>query len=265
MKRSVASIVLVFCAALLSGCGIFETPDKTAGWSAQQLYNEAKFEMDSQNYSGAIEYYEKLETRYPFGRFAQQAQMDVAYSYWKQGEYESAVAACDRFVKLYPNHPNLDYIHYLKGLVYFSQDMGFLGRIFEQDQSERDPKAMRDAFDTFKDLVARFPNSKYAPDAAARMRYLVNTLSAHEVHVARYYLKREAFVAASMRAKHAVENYPQTPAIEEALFIMVKSYDAMGMTDLRNAANSVLIKNFPNSAYLKGDGNRSSEWWKLWK
>jgi outer membrane protein assembly factor BamD len=150
--------------------------------------------------------------------------------------------------------------------VYFSQDVGFMGKIFEQDQAERDPKAMRDAFDVFKDLLARFPDSKYAPDASERMRYLVNTLSAHEVHVARYYYKRSAYVAASNRAKFALETYPQTPALEEALFIMVKSYDAMGMGDLRDDANAVMMKNFPNSDYYKvGIGAAKEPWWKLWK
>jgi outer membrane protein assembly factor BamD len=265
MKRSVAFIALLL-PLLLGGCGFLgDKIDETAGWSAQRLYSEAKSELDSGNYSTAIQYYEKLEIRYPFGRFAQQAQLDVAFAHYKQGDVPSAIAAADRFIKLYPNHANLDYIHYLKGLVHFSQDMGFMGKAFEQDQSERDPKGMRDAFDAFKELVARFPNSKYAPDAADRMRYLVNLLSAHEVHVARYYYNRSAYVAASSRAKYALETYPQTPALEEALFLLIKSYDAMGMNDLRDDANQVMLKNFPDSAYLKGGVDRSGPWWKLWK
>lgn len=265
MKRSLAFLVLVL-PLLLGGCGIFgDKVDETKDWSAQRLYSEAKASMDLGNYSTAIDYYEKLQTRFPFGRFAQQAQLDVAYAYFKQNEVDNAVAACDRFIKLYPNHANIDYVYYLKGLVYFSQDVGFLGKIFEQDQSERDPKAMRDAFDVFKDLVTRFPDSKYAPDATERMRYLVNTLAANEVHVARYYYARSAYIAASNRAKYALENYPQTPALEEALFIMVKSYDALGMTDLRDDANRVMLKNFPNSVYFKGGPDRSEPWWKLWK
>jgi outer membrane protein assembly factor BamD len=252
---------------LLGACGIFgDKPDETKDWSAQKLYTEAKASLDNANYTTAIGYYEKLQTRFPFGRFAQQAQLDVAYAYFKQNDAEGAINACDRFIKLYPNHANIDYIYYLKGLVYFSQDVGIMGRVFEQDQSERDPKAMRDAFDTFKDLAARFPDSKYTPDATERLRYLVNMLSQHEVHVARYYYKRSAYIAASNRAKYALETYPQTPALEEALFIMVRSYDALGMDDLRDDANTVMVKNFPNSNYFKvGIGADKEPWWKLWK
>lgn len=266
MKRSLALIVLVL-PLLLAGCGVFgDKPDETKDWSAQKLYTEAKASLDLANYTTAIGYYEKLQTRYPFGRFAQQAQLDVAYAYFKQNDIDGAINACDRFIKLYPNHTNIDYIYYLKGLVYFNQDVGIMGKLFEQDQSERDPKAMRDAFDVFKDMVARFPDSKYTPDAAERMRYLVNMLSAHEVHVARYYYKRSAYIAASNRAKFALETYPQTPALEEALFILVQSYDALGMDDLRNDANSVMTKNFPNSNYFKvGIGTSTEPWWKLWK
>ncbi len=251
---------------LLSGCGLWGTErDETIGWSAQRLYGEAKSELDAGNYETAVKYYEKLEARYPFGRFAQQAQMDVAYAYFKKGDVESAIPAADRFIKQNPNHPNVDYIYYLKGLVHFSQDLGLLGKIMALDQSERDPKAMREAFDAFKDLSVRFPESKYTPDALLRMKYLVNLLSEHETNVARYYYKRGAYVASSSRAKYTLETYPQTPATEEALFLMVKSYDALGMNDLRDDADRVMRKNFPNSAYLKGTTDNSTPWWKLWR
>ena len=251
---------------LLSGCGLWGTErDETIGWSAQRLYGEAKSELDAGNYETAVKYYEKLEARYPFGRFAQQAQMDVAYAYFKKGDVESAIPAADRFIKQNPNHPNVDYIYYLKGLVHFSQDLGLLGKIMALDQSERDPKAMREAFDAFKDLSVRFPESKYTPDALLRMKFLVNLLSEHETNVARYYYKRGAYVASSSRAKYTLETYPQTPATEEALFLMVKSYDALGMNDLRDDADRVMRKNFPNSAYLKGTTDNSTPWWKLWR
>ena len=251
---------------LLSGCGLWGTErDETIGWSAQRLYGEAKSELDAGNYETAVKYYEKLEARYPFGRFAQQAQMDVAYAYFKKGDVESAIPAADRFIKQNPNHPNVDYIYYLKGLVHFSQDLGLLGKIMALDQSERDPKAMREAFDAFKDLSVRFPESKYTPDALLRMKYLINLLSEHETNVARYYYKRGAYVASSSRAKYTLETYPQTPATEEALFLMVKSYDALGMNDLRDDADRVMRKNFPNSAYLKGTTDNSTPWWKLWR
>lgn len=261
IQRSLAVIL----AALLCGCGLFpDKPDPTAGWSATKLYREAKDELQGGNYEQAIKYYEALEARYPYGRFAQQAQIEIAYAYFKQGEAASAAAAVDRFLKLHPNHPSADYAYYLKGLVWFNEDQGLLGKLSDQDPSERDPRAARDSFDAFKELVAKHPDSKYAPDGVQRMRYLVNALASHEVHVARYYMKRGAYVAAANRAQHALTNYPDAPAIEEALFILVKSYDLLGVNELRDDADRVLKKNFPNSAYLKGEAGSKTPWWRLW-
>ena len=205
-----------------------------------------------------------MEARYPYGRFAQQARLDVAYCYWKNNERASALAAADRFIKLYPNHANVDYAYYLKGLINFNEQSGILSFIDSPDMTERDSKGTREAFEAFKELVTRFPDSKYAEDARLRMRYLVNSLAQYEVHVARYYMKRGAYVAAANRAQFAVKNYPQAPALEEAVFIMVKAYDALGMTDLRDASDRVMRKNFPESRYLTGKGDRSAPWWKLW-
>jgi len=221
--------------------------------------------MYSRNWEKAIKYLEKLEARYPYGRYAQQAQLDVAYAYYKTGERASSVAAADRFIKLYPNHPNVDYAWYLKGLVNFNENQGLLAVFDNPDMTERDPKGSFAAFESFKEVVTRFPESKYAEDAAARMRFLVNSLAWNEVHVARYYMKRGAYVAAANRAQFAVQNYPNTPAIEEAVFIMVKAYDALGMDDLRDAADRVMKKNFPQSKYLSPKGyKRDVPWWKLW-
>jgi outer membrane protein assembly factor BamD len=264
MKRSVLALFLA-AAALLAGCGIFSTEkDETIGWSAQKLYAEAKNAMAEKSYEKAIKYLEKLEARYPYGRFAQQAQIDIAYAYYKNGDRAQAIAACDRFIKLYPNHANVDYAYYLKGLVNFNENMGLLSIIDSPDMTERDSKGTREAFDSFKELVTPFPDSKYAEDARARMRYLVNSLAMYEVHVARYYMKRGAYVAAANRAQFAVKNYPQAPATEEAVFIMVKAYDALGMTDLRDASDRVMRTNFPQSKYLAGKGGLSAPWWKLW-
>ena len=262
MKRSVLAFFFTLFAA---GCGLFSTTkDETAGWSAQKLYAEAKDAMGQKAYDKAIKYLEKLEARYPYGRFAQQAQLDVAYAYWKNGERASALAAADRFIKLYPGHPNVDYAYYLKGLVNFNENTGLLSALDDPDMAERDPKGTREAFESFKELTTRFKDSKYTEDALARMRYLVNSLARYEVHVARYYMKRGAYVAAANRAQFAVQNYPQAPAVEEAVFIMVKAYDALGMVDLRDAADRVMHKNFPDSKYLKGGVVRNVPWWKLW-
>jgi outer membrane protein assembly factor BamD len=266
MKRSLLALLAVAAVAAAGGCSLLpdNKTDETVGWSAQRLYGEAKDAMAARTWDKAIKYLEKLEARYPYGRYAQQAQLDVAYAYWKQGERASAIAAADRFIKLYPNHPNVDYAYYLKGLVNFNENTGLMSIVDNPDMAERDSKGTRESFDAFKDLVNRFPDSKYAEDARARMRYLVNMLAQYEVHVARYYMKRGAYVAAANRAQFAVKSYPQAPALEEAVFIMVKAYDALGMTDLRDAADRVMRKNFPESKYLTGKGERTAPWWKLW-
>jgi outer membrane protein assembly factor BamD len=258
--------IAVTAAFTLGGCGIFgsDKSDETAGWSANKLYAEAKDAMNSSDYAKAIKYYEKLEARYPYGRFAQQAQLEIAYAYWKDNERASAIAAADRFIKMHPNHESVDYAHYLKGLINFNDKQGIFGFLGSDDLSDRDPKGAREAFSAFKELVTRFPDSKYAPDAAARMKYLVNALAQHEVNVARYYMKRNAYIAAANRAQFAVQSYPQAPAIEEAVFVMVKAYDALGMTDLRDAADRVMRGNFPESKYLTGKTDKSVPWWKLW-
>jgi outer membrane protein assembly factor BamD len=263
--RSVAANTALIGALLLGGCGLLpEQIDETTGWNAQKLYSEAKSSMADGAYDRAITLFEKLEARFPYGRYAQQAQIDSAYAYYKQNEPTLALAAADRFIKLHPNHPSVDYVYYLKGLVNFNEDLGLLGALSNQDLSERDPKGAREAFESFRELVSRFPESRYAEDSRKRMLYLVNSLAAHEVHVARYYYRRGAYVAAINRAKTAVSTFPQAPANEEALFLLVKSYDALGMTALRDDADRVLQKNFPNSVYFAGGPKDGRPWWQLW-
>lgn len=263
--RSLAVIAALFLVTCMTGCGLLpEVQDETAGWSANKLYSEAKQAMEDGVYDKSIKYFEKLESRYPYGRFAQQAQIEVAYAYWKSGDPTSAIAACDRFIKLHPNHPNVDYVYYLRGLVNFNEDMGLFGSLKKQDMTERDPKGARESFDAFRELITRFPDSKYTPDATLRMKYLVNALASLEIHVARYYIKRGAYVAAANRAQYALKNYPDAPAIEEALFIMVKAYDLMGMEDLRDDAERVMRKNYPNSEYYARGIERKEPWWQLW-
>lgn len=264
VRSSVGSLAVIVC-LLVAGCGLLpEAKDETATWSAQRLYSEAKEALNEGSYEKAIKNFETLEARYPYGRFAQQAQLEVAYAYYKSQEPAMAISACDRFIKLHPNHPNVDYAYYLKGLANFSGDLGYVGYLSSQDPSERDPKAARESFQAFKELVARFPDSKYSADATARMNYLVNALAAHEVHAARYYLRRGAYVAAANRAQYAMKTYPQAPALEEATFILVKAYDALGMNDLRDDADRVMRKNFPASVYLTRGLESETPWWKFW-
>jgi outer membrane protein assembly factor BamD len=264
LNKALAS-VLLSAALTLGGCGLLpEVKDETAGWSAQKIYSEAKDNLNQGNYERAVKLFEMLESRYPFGRYAQQAQLEVAYAYYKDNEAISAISACDRFIKLHPNHPNVDYAYYLKGLANFNDDLGILGNLVEQDMGERDPKAARDAFQSFKELVTRFPDSKYAEDSTARMKFLVNALASNEIHVAKYYLKREAWVAAANRAKEVLKTYPETPAREEALAILVVSYDKLKLTDLRDDAERVLKLNFPNSKYAKGVNTEGKAWYRFW-
>jgi len=243
-------VALSALVALFAGCSSFDK-DPTAKWDADKIYKEAHDEMIIGNWKKAREYLEKLEARYPFGRYAQQAQMEIAYSYYKEGEFASAVTAAERFLKLNPNHQNCDYVQYVKGLSLFSDDLGIMGRRFGRDPTYRDPKAMREAFDAFKELVVKYPNSKYAPESTARMNYLVNALAQSEVNVARYYLERGAYLAAVQRAQVALRDYVGAPASEEALSIMVHAYASLGMDGLRSDTERILLKNYPNSAFLK--------------
>ena len=256
----------IVTAALLAACGATpNTYDETAGWSAQKIYTEAREEMRGGGWDKAIKLLETLEAKYPFGRYAQQAQIDVAYSHWKNSDLASALAACDRFIKLYPNHDTIDYVYYLRGLINFNEDLGLLGKVSRQDPTERDNRGARESFDTFKELLTRFPDSKYADDSRLRLKYLINALAQYEVHVARYYMKRGAFVAAVNRAQTVVTTYDGAPALEEALYIMGAAYDAMGFNDLRDDARKVLDRNYPNSVIVRNKGSRNTDrWWNLW-
>lgn len=266
--RSVAAVAVFFAlllSLLLGGCGLLpDQEDEAANWTAQKLYSEAKDAMNDGAYDKAIKYFEKLEAKYPYGRYAQQAQLEVAYAYFKQQEIASAVAACDRFIRLHPNHPNVDYAYYLKGLANFGEDLGLLGELSMQDLSERDPKASKESFEAFKELATKFPASKYTPDAIARMNYLVNNLAAHQVHVAGYYFRRGAYIAAINRAQASLKSYPGAPANEEALYLIIRAYDALGMKDLRDDSERVMRKNFPNSEFFSRGLYRPEPWWKLW-
>ena len=259
--------IKLFCISLtlaLTGCGVFgDKIDETKTWDAAKLYAEAKEELSSGSYERAVQFFERLESRFPFGPYAQQAQLEIAYSYYKQGDHAQALAAVERFIKLHPNHPNVDYMYYLRGLITFNDQLGFLNFITNQDMTERDPKASRDSFDAFKQLSVQFPDSIYTPDAILRMKYLVNTLAQYDVHVAKYYLRRNAHLAAANRAQAAIKEYPDAPAIEEALFVLIKSYDAMGMTELRDDTNRVFVKNFPKSALMSKDAKSKKSWWQF--
>lgn len=238
-------------ALLVAGCA-GTTQDPTKNWSAEKLYTEAKQKVADGDYASGIKYFESLESRYPYGRYAEQALLEIAYANYKDDEPAEAIAAADRFIRLHPTHPNVDYAYYLKGLVNFHNEKSLASWLLgaKDDLSDRDPKATRESYSAFRELVERFPNSRYAADARQRMAYLYNTQAKYEIQAARYYYDRGAYVAAFNRAKFALETYPRAPATEDALGILALSYKAMGMNDLLKDTMRVLTKNFPTSHYI---------------
>jgi len=254
---------LLAVAVVIGGCSwLPEVKDDTASWSADRLYKSAHDAMVEGNYTRAVKLYETLESRFPYGRYAQQAILESAYSSYRAGETAAAVAGCDRFMRTFPNHPNVDYAYYLKGLVHFREDQGLLGYVYELDLSEREPKAMRESFAAFKELVAKFPDSRYAEDAKDRMRYLTNALALYEVKVARYYYNRGAYVAAVNRAQGALVNFPRTPASEDALGVLVASYEKLGLPQLASDSTRILNQTFPKNTEMKEFATKP--WWKFW-
>ncbi|RYX89261.1 MAG: outer membrane protein assembly factor BamD [Comamonadaceae bacterium] len=260
----VRALYVVGTAVLLSACST-TTVDETANWSPNKIYSEAKEEMNSNAYDKAVTLFEKLEGRAAGTPLAQQAQLEKAYAQYRAGEQAQAIATLDRFMKLHPASPALDYALYLKGIINFNDNLGFFSFLTRQDLAERDQKASKESFEAFKELVARYPDSRYAPDARLRMTYIVNSLAQYEVHVARYYYTRGAYVAAINRAQTAVADYREVPVLEEALYVMMLSYDALGMTQLRDDTRRVIEKSYPQSAYLaRGFKGNSDPWWKVW-
>jgi len=240
----------VFLLLTLAACSSDSPPDGSdvSKASAEEMYNEGKDNLNKEIYESAIKQFESLQSHYPYGRYAQQALLETAYAYYRQNEAEPAISAAERFIKQYPNNPHVDYAYYLKGLANFNAGRGFLDKLGGQDPTERDPRAANESFAAFKDLVTRFPSSKYAPDSRVRMQYLINALAKYEIHVASYYLRRGAHIAAVNRAKEVLTQYPNTPSTSDALLILVKGYDALGMKELRDDAQRVLEKNFPQVA-----------------
>ena len=225
-------LVLITASLLLLACGPVKEVDVTAGWSAEKLYRSAKSEMFKGNYLTAIEKYETLESRYPFGEFATQAQLDVGYAYYKYDELEAAIAAIDRFIKLNPRHKSVDYAFYLKGLVNFSRGGSILDKLHDRDKADYDKSILLSSYNDFQLLLRRFPNSKYAADSRQRMVFLRDTLASADLKIARYYASRDAWVAASKRAIYIVQTYPGTSAVRPALQIQLTAYQQLGLDEL---------------------------------
>jgi outer membrane protein assembly factor BamD len=251
--------------ALATVAGCSSTPKDDDRASVEKLYADAKDDLTSGSYDQAVKQLERVEGRAAGTLLAQQAMLDLAYAKWRLNERVEAIATLDRFIKLHPSSPAMDYALYLKGVVNFNETMGFLSAVSRQDLSERDQQASRDSYQAFEQLMQAFPDSKYSDEARARMGYIVNALAEYELHVARYYYRRQAYLAAANRAQLAVREYPQTPAVEEALYIMAASYDKLGLDQLRMDAERVLRQNYPQTPYVK-NGVRVPEraWWQFW-
>ncbi len=242
-------LLLVGVLALLAACSS-NAPVIDESLSESELYRKAQTDLDAENYGSAVETLRALEARYPFGRYAEQAQLELIYAYYQNYEPEAATASADRFIRLHPTHQNVDYAYYIRGLASFTRDQGIIERFLPLDMTRRDPGAARDSFNDFAQLINRFPNSQYAPDARARMVYLRNLLAAYDVHVGHYYLKRGAYLAAANRGRYVVENFQQTPSVGDGLALMVAGYNRLAMQDLADSALETLKLNYPEHPAL---------------
>ena len=253
----------------LAACSLLGTqPDQgKSGDNLDKLYADARDDLNTGSFDRAIKTLERIEARATGTVMGQQALLDMAYAQWRMGERTSSLATLERFIKMHPSSPAFDYALYLKGLVNFNDNLGLLGNLARQSPAERDQRASRDAYQAFSQLVAQFPNSKYTPEAQVRMDYIVNALANYEVHVAHYYLRRGAYLAAANRARQAVTEFERSPAAEEALAIMMQSYDRLELKDLRDASERVLRRNFPQSRFLQVGESPvpvGRSWWKFW-
>lgn len=246
---SMKHLLLVGVLALLAACSS-NAPVIDESLSESELYRKAQTDLDAENYGSAVETLRALEARYPFGRYAEQAQLELIYAYYQNYEPEAATASADRFIRLHPTHQNVDYAYYIRGLASFTRDQGIIERFLPLDMTRRDPGAARDSFNDFAQLINRFPNSQYAPDARARMVYLRNLLAAYDVHVGHYYLKRGAYLAAANRGRYVVENFQQTPSVGDGLALMVAGYNRLAMQDLADSALETLKLNYPEHPAL---------------
>jgi len=252
--------------SLLTACGLGnEGPDPTAGWSAEKIYAEAKAELSAGNLAQATRLFSRLESRFPFGRYAQQAQLELAYGHYRLGEREQALSTLSRFAKMYPTSPAMDYVYYLRGLVHFNEQMGLLVKLGGQSLADRDLKAAREAYDAFRVVVEQYPESRYGDDARLRLRYLLNNMAEGELAIARFYWLRGAHVAASNRAQGVIRQFPDTPAVEEALAILTLSSRELGLKQQAEDAERVFRLNYPKSTRLDGPDRGEGRWWEFWR
>lgn len=253
MNKLLYSLTMMLVLALgLAGCASEE--DKTQNMTEKELYEEAQKNINDESFSLAVRNLQLLEARFPFGPYAEQSQLEIIYAHYRSAEQEAAIAAADRFIRLHPQHPNVDYAYYMKGLANYAQGEGFLDRFLPTDITYRDPGAALQSFEDFRQLLYRYPESSYAADARARMLYLRARLARYEINVANYYFERGAYMAAANRGRYVVENFPQTPATGDALAVMVQAYLLLGLDDLASDSLQVLKLNYPNHPSIDENG-----------
>ena len=257
MKAKILLINLIF-SVLLSSCsyweGAFKEADPTIGMSAAQIYGEGKAFLDAEDYLNAIRYFDILEARYPFGIYSTQSMLDLSYASYKSNLKAEAIVNADRFIRLYPNHPNVSYAYYLRALSNFNKDQNFITELLGQDPSKYDVSKLRQSFDDFSVIVNKFPNTEYAKDSRNRLLYIKNKMAANELYIAKYYIKRSAHIAAIERIKYLLTNYNGTPSTEEGLLILIESYKYLKMNDLASDTARVLKENYPNYTIVNKNG-----------
>lgn len=262
--RWMVLLALFLSATLLTTSGCRKDKNRGDNRNAAQLYEDAKRFLDHQSWARAIQSYRMLQTRYPFGRYTEQSMLDLAYAQFKGRDSQSALSTLDRFIRTYPTHPNVDYAYYLKGLVNYEQNLGFLERMMPTRIRDRDQSSARDAFLDFSELLRRFPDSRYVPDARQRMVFLRNNLAAYEILVADYYIRRQAYIAAVNRARYVLEVYPNTPETVEALVVLHKAYTELELPQLADSSWDVLQLNYPDHYYVQGKKLKRSWKDRLW-
>ena len=262
-RKALLSVLALITLAALGGCKTFRHKEDPMA-SPEVAYERASKLLNEGSYQAAIKTYEQLTARFPFSDPARQSRLDLIYAYYRQGDKESAVDAADSFIRENPTHPRIDYAYYMKGLVYFERSRNFLERWFDVDLAKRPPQDARKSFDAFSRVVQLYPNSDYAAESRQRMLHIRNRLAEYEIHVARYYIKRGAYVAALARARYEIENYDGAPITREALEISAECYRRIGMNDLADDARKLLEANFPGDTGKNAGHSQSKHWWRFW-
>lgn len=251
-RKNVLSAIAIIAVMSLSACTSVEDEQRelVANQGAQALYNQAKENLENGNFSAAAQVLSTIDSKFPFGPLSHQVQLDLIYAYYKSGNVDQTLATIDRFIRLNPNHVDVEYALYMRGVVNMEQDSNLFQEIFQVDRSDRDPSKSKEAFEDFRRLVENHPDSKYATDAKQRMLHIKDRLAKYEIAVARFYMRREAWVAAANRGRYVLEHFPDTPQVQPALEIMIASYDNLGLDDLKGNAIKTLRINYPDSEFI---------------